>query len=153
MLFATKCLLIQHFNCLDYFPMTSIYLCCEYHYWACLGTWPLYLYYISRYVQVVSLSTNSLLVCISEELYVLSYPHQRIVGDGPLQRVTLYVSVFNQHCDVTSVSVVPCPFLLIMVVWFFLISWRSMAVIFGSTLGGLSGWTPALYILVYLYYQ
>ena len=116
MIFATKCLLIQHFNCLDYFPMTSIYLYCEYHYWAYLGTWPLYLYYISRYVQVVSLSTNSLLVCISEEFYVLSYPHLRIVGEGPLQRATLHVSVLNQHRDVTSVSVVPCPFLLIMVV-------------------------------------
>ena len=60
------------------------------------------------------------------------------------------VCVLNQYCDVTTVSVVPCPFLLIMVVCDCIISWRSMAVIFGSTLGGLSGWTPALYINLFI---
>ena len=80
------------FYCLDYNPLTSIYLYCGCHYWAFLGTWSQYLYYISRYVQVVYLSTNSLLVFISEEFYVLSYPHLRILGEGPLQRATLNVS-------------------------------------------------------------
>ena len=89
MLFAPKCLLIHQFNCLDYNPLTSIYLYCGYHYWAFLGTWSPYLYYISCYVQVVYLSTNSLLVFISEEFYVLSCPHLRILGEDPLQRVTL----------------------------------------------------------------
>ena len=130
MLFAPKCLLIQHFNCLDYNPLTSIYLYLGYHYWAFLGTWSQYLYYISRYVQVVYLSTNSLLVFISKEFYVLSYPHLRILGEGPLQRVTLYVSV----CSINIVMSLLClwshvPFCSL---WWcdFIISWRSMAVIF-----------------------
>ena len=89
---------------LTIFLLTSIYLYCGYHYWAFLGTWSQYLYYISRYVQVVYLSTNSLLVFISEEFYVLSYPHLRILGEGPLQRVTLYVSL----CSINIVMSLLC---------------------------------------------
>jgi len=132
MLFAPKCLLIQHFNCLDYNPLTSIYLYLGYHYWAFLGTWSQYLYYISRYVQVVYLSTNSLLVFISKEFYVLSYPHLRILGEGPLQRATLNVSGLRAQstswchycvCGPMSLSAYYGGVI-------FIISWRSMAVIF-----------------------
>ena len=86
------------------FFLTSIYLYRGYHYWAFLGTWSQYLYYISRYVQVVYLSTNSLLVFISEKFYVLSYPHLRILGEGPLRRATLNVSA----CSINIVMSLLC---------------------------------------------
>ena len=113
------------FNCLHYNPLTSIYLYCGHHYWAFLGTWSQYLYYISRYVQVVYLSTNSLLVFISEECYVLSYPHLRILGEGPFQRAGLCfcgsTTIWCHYyvCGLTPDGYVPTSIMAI--------SWRSMA--------------------------
>jgi len=117
---------------LTIFLLTSIYLYCGYHYWAFLGTWLQYLYYISRYVQVVYLSTNSLLVFISKEFYVLSYPHLRILGEGPLQRVTL--NVFGLRAQSTSwCHYCVCGPMSLSAHYggvIFMISWKSMTVIF-----------------------
>ena len=81
---------------------------------------------------------------LSVELPPSTDPRGRPIAKGD----TLCVCVLNEHRDVTTVSVVPCPFLLIMVVWFLGRAWLSF---FGSTLGGLSGWTPALYISLFIF--
>ena len=136
------------FYCLDYNPITSIYLYCGYHYWAFLGTWSQYLYYISRYVQIVYLSTNSLLVFISEECYVLSYPRLRFLGEGPCQRALFsnwWTTIWCHYyvCGLTPDGYVPTSIMAI--------SWRSMAAPIGPWTTGLSGWTPALSLSITIY--
>ena len=82
-------------------------------------------------------------------LFWMSYPHLRFVGEGPFQRAGLWL------CGVTLCWCHYCvrgPFTYVYFstsTW--TISWRSMAAPSGFWPTGLSGWIPALGLIILIY--